>query len=479
MNNKAYIPEEFISSVAAILPRTLDINDFIRHCQTPLRKSIRINTLKISVNDFIHKMTAEGWLFDPIPWCQEGFWLERPDIQEQTLPLGNTAEHLAGLFYIQEASSMLPPVALIGDNPQPGKILDMAAAPGSKSTQLAGLMSNRGLLIANEFSSSRIKVLSANLQRCGVVNCAMTHFDGSIFGNWTPETFDCILLDAPCSGEGTIRKDPDAMKNWSVESIQAIASTQKKLIESAFIALKPGGTLVYSTCTMNLQENQHICLHLQQRFAEAVEFISLANLFDGAEQAVTEQGFLHIWPQLFDSEGFFVAKIAKKSSVDYCYQGKALNNFPFSKVTRKQRDELERYVQQQFGWSLPDDLLLYQRDNQYWLFPAPVEDLIGKLRLQRIGLKLAEQHKHGFKFTHEGALAYGQQFSKNLFELTPSQFGEYYHGRDIRWPLNQNSGEALVCYQGYPVGLVKALKGKLKNNLPRDLVKDGQLVSWE
>ncbi|WP_438863709.1 16S rRNA (cytosine(1407)-C(5))-methyltransferase RsmF [Neptunicella sp.] len=478
MNHKAYIPQEFISSIAEILPASLDIDDFVRHCHIPLRKSIRVNTLKISVEEFVQRMTAEDWQLTPIPWCQEGFWLQRTEQQETQLPLGNTAEHLMGLFYIQEASSMLPPVALFDTLSYPEWVLDMAAAPGSKSTQIAALMNNQGLLVANEFSASRTKVLSANIQRCGITNTAMTHFDGRIFGGWSPEVFDAILLDAPCSGEGTIRKDPDAMKNWSLESIQSIAHTQRELIESAFIALKPGGTLVYSTCTMNRQENQQICQHLQQRFADAVEFISLHDLFEGASLSTTEEGFLHIWPQVFDSEGFFVAKIRKKAVIPYQFAGKPLANFPFSVVNNKQKNELNSYLKNQFDWQLPDHLELYQRDNQFWLFPRPIIDLIGQLRFQRMGLKLAELHKHGFKLTHEAALAFGDQFNRNTYQLAAEQLEDYYHGRDIKWPLTTNGSEALVTYRGSPVGLVKALKGKLKNSLPRELVKDGQLISW-
>src|SRR5690606_29712160 len=120
-------------------------------------------------------------------------------------------------------------------------------------------MQHKGALVANELSASRIKVLHANLQRCGVSNAAITHFDGQIFGSWTPEAFDSILLDAPCSGEGAIRKDEDAMASWSLKHIEDIAEIQRGLIVSAFQALKPGGVMVYSTCTLNHTENQQVC----------------------------------------------------------------------------------------------------------------------------------------------------------------------------------------------------------------------------
>eukprot|EP00487_Bulimina_marginata_P009558 TRINITY_DN4008_c0_g1_i1.p1 TRINITY_DN4008_c0_g1~~TRINITY_DN4008_c0_g1_i1.p1 ORF type:complete len:158 (+),score=20.06 TRINITY_DN4008_c0_g1_i1:35-508(+) len=149
---------------------------------------------------------------------------------------------MAGLFYIQEASSMMPPSAMFNaEDDEFNAILDMAAAPGSKTTQVAALMKNQGVLVANEYSASRVKVLHANIERCGVRNAALSNFDGRVFGGWLPGQFDAVLLDAPCSGEGTIRKDPDAMKNWSRDSVIAIGDTQRDLIESAFHALKQVG----------------------------------------------------------------------------------------------------------------------------------------------------------------------------------------------------------------------------------------------
>lgn len=237
------------------MPAELSMDDFIAACQRPLRRSLRVNTLKISVADFLTLVQAYDWWLEPIPWCAEGFWIDHED---EELLLGSTAEHLSGLFYIQEASSMLPVSALFADGGKPHRVLDIAAAPASKTTQIAALMNNQGSIVANEYSSTWVKVLHANLSRCGVKNVALTHFDGRVFGAALPESFDAILLDAPCSGEGVVRKDPDAMSNWSPESVAEIADTQRELIDSALHALVPGGVMVYSTCTLNAQENQQI-----------------------------------------------------------------------------------------------------------------------------------------------------------------------------------------------------------------------------
>ncbi|WP_206683203.1 16S rRNA (cytosine(1407)-C(5))-methyltransferase RsmF [Neptunicella marina] len=473
MNQSATVsfPAEYLALITPYIPEHSSLQDFTRISSTPLRKSIRVNTLKISVEEFKQLAEQLNWQLTPIPWCASGFWLERPTEQEK-LALGSTAAHFAGLFYIQEASSMMPPEALsCGANLSGKLLLDMASAPGSKSTQLAAIMNNSGVLIANELSSSRIKVLNANIQRCGLTNTAMTHFNADVFGEWLPEIFDFVQLDAPCSGEGAIRKDPLAFKNWSLSSTNQIASLQKNLIKSAFLALKPGGEMIYSTCTLNPLENQQVCLWLQQQFPDAVEFINLKNLFNGAEKAVTEHGFLHVWPQIFDSEGFFVAKIRKTAAVPFEFKGKEQTNFPFTPATKKQFNLVEQYLDNQFGWQLPASHKLYVRDNEYWLFPQAFIPLIGKMRFQRIGVKLAELFKFGFKITHEAVMSFSDDFTKNLIEITDEQVSELYAGKDLKSSLNRNSGEMVAMYHSAPVALLKGLKGKLKNNLPRELIR--------
>ncbi|MCL1048079.1 16S rRNA (cytosine(1407)-C(5))-methyltransferase RsmF [Shewanella abyssi] len=465
----AHLNQNFISSIEQDLPSHLTMEDFIRFSNKPLRPSIRINTLKISAEDFIALMTPKGWSFTEIPWCEHGYWIELGhDIQ-----LGNTIEHLQGLFYIQEASSMLPPTALItqGENSAQQHVLDMAAAPGSKTTQIAALMNNKGLLVANEYSASRVKVLHANIARMGVSNCALTHFDARVFGEYMFEVFDSILLDAPCSGEGTIRKDPDALKNWDNNDVKGIVNTQKELIDSAFQSLKTGGELVYSTCALSRKENQEVCAYLKERYPDAVEFVNLSSLFPGAEKACTAEGFLHVWPQIYDSEGFFVAKIKKISSVERLLpEPRKQKNFPFEKASTKQLAPLAEYLQTSFNVTLANGGDIYVRDAEIWLFPLPFKALIGKMRFQRIGIKLADILKKGFKVKHEAISALKTPVSVTL---TDEEAQTFLMGRDI--PLTEKTtpqGETIVSYAGCSLGVVKHLGNKLKNNLPRDLVKD-------
>ncbi|WP_198555830.1 16S rRNA (cytosine(1407)-C(5))-methyltransferase RsmF [Rahnella sp. AA] len=454
------------------MPAGLSMDDFIAACQRPLRPSLRVNTLKISVADFLTLAQGYQWDLEPIPWCAEGFWIRRHSLDESRL--GNALSHLAGLFYIQEASSMLPVTALFAGGVQPALVMDVAAAPGSKTTQIAALMENRGGIVANEYSASRVKVLHANISRCGVSNAALTHFDGRVFGAALPETFDAVLLDAPCSGEGVIRKDPDAMSNWSEESVAEIAATQRELIESAFHALKPGGVLVYSTCTLNAQENQQVCQWLLDTYASAVETESLEDLFDGAHKAVTQEGYLHVFPQVYDSEGFFVARFRKTDSITRLpVPGYKVGRFPFSPFSRQDSAEIIKAANGS-GLSWPEkQYTLWQRDKEVWLFPAILEPLFGKVRFSRIGIRLAERFPKGFRWQHEAVVAFSVTDAKNSFELDDELAQNWWRGVDIYPETAPLTDECLVTWLNQPLGLAKRIGSRIKNSLPRELVRDG------
>ncbi|MBD0786581.1 16S rRNA (cytosine(1407)-C(5))-methyltransferase RsmF [Vibrio sp. Y2-5] len=473
MHPNISFPELFLSSMAEILPPELNMEDFIAACQRPLRKSVRVNTLKVSVEEFKKRAEDKGWALEPVPWCETGFWI---DADESEVPLGNTAEHMAGLFYIQEASSMMPVSALFtGADSHYLSVLDTAAAPGSKTTQIAALMQNNGILVANEFSASRVKVLHANIERCGIRNTALTNFDGRVFGGWLPEQFDAVLLDAPCSGEGTIRKDPDSLKNWSKESIHSIADTQKELIESAFQALKVGGVLVYSTCTLSREENQDVCQHLKQTFDDAVSFESLASLFPEANKALTEEGFLHIFPQVYDCEGFFVARIRKHASVETPAVKKRLGKFPFEKANSKVSNDVNQELQKSLGISLPENSSVWLRDNDVWLFPNALEPMLGELRFSRMGIKIAETHKKGYRWQHQVATTLATGDEACCVELSIEDAREWYMGRDVRPQGLSGQGEVIVRFGNDVIGLGKWVGNRVKNGLPRELVRDKNL----
>ncbi len=455
------------------MPESLSMDDFISACQRPLRKSIRVNTLKISVEEFVARAERKGWQLSPVPWCKQGFWIEA---DESEVPLGNTAEHMAGLFYIQEASSMMPVSALFDIEPtQYQSVLDMAAAPGSKTTQIAACMENQGVLVANEFSASRVKVLHANIERCGVRNAALSNYDGRVFGGWLPEHFDAVLIDAPCSGEGTVRKDADAMKNWSKESVIAISDTQKDLIESAFHALKPGGVMVYSTCTLSIEENQQVCHHLKQTFGDLVEFDDLTPLFPEAKTAITEDGFLHIFPQMYDCEGFFVARLRKTGSVTPPPVKKRLGKFPFAKASNKVAQQIADSLKQTLNISLPADSAVWLRDNDVWLFPQALEPMLTEFKFSRMGIKIAEAHKKGYRWQHQVATTLATDADSQSVELSIEDAREWFMGRDVRPEGLSGKGEVIVKFNNDVIGLGKWVGNRVKNGLPRELVRDKNL----
>ncbi len=278
-----------------------DINSFIEFSEKPLRKSIRVNTLKTSVKEMKKRFELKQ-----IPWCDTGFYIEGAAI-------GNTLEHFLGYIYLQEAASMIPPVVL---NPTSSDfVLDMCASPGSKTTQLAAMMNNKGLIVANDNSYSRLKPLSMNLQRCGVSNAVMTLMEG----RWFKTNFDKILVDAPCSGTGTIRKSPKTVGWWNPNFVKQMAGIQKQLLDTAFNILKPDGVLVYSTCTLEPEENEGVIDSLLKRHENAK--LQKINLdiksspcileFEGNVYDSEIKKCLRLWPQDSDTEGFFVAKIKK------------------------------------------------------------------------------------------------------------------------------------------------------------------------
>ncbi|MCP3684882.1 MAG: RsmB/NOP family class I SAM-dependent RNA methyltransferase [bacterium] len=302
---KIELKERFIERYSKLT----DFDEFMKYSFSFLRRSIRVNTLKKPVDEVKKSIEAKGWKLEQVPWCKEGFWItsERRDV-------GNLQEHALGYIYVQEAASMIPPIVL---NPKPGEIvLDMCASPGSKATQLAALMQNQGILIANDIKGDRIKPLGLNMQRSGISNSIITLMHGQGFKELE---FDKILVDAPCSGTGTIRKSLKTIDIWNPAMVKRLAGTQRRLIETAFKILRKGGTLVYSTCSVEPEENEAVIDFLLENHKDAsLEEIKLDIKrsepileFDGKQYNPEIKKCLRIWPQDNDTEGFFVTRIRK------------------------------------------------------------------------------------------------------------------------------------------------------------------------
>jgi NOL1/NOP2/sun family putative RNA methylase len=255
-----YVVERYIMLFGE--ERTLDI---LKAFQRPPVTSININTCNTGVKDLVARLEAKRFHLEPVPWCSTGFWLYDARDFERKNDFGSTAEfaiapgatheYLLGLYTIQNASSMIPPVLL---DPQPGEqVLDMAAAPGSKFVQMGQMMQNKGVLVGAERSLERIPALKANVQRCGVTNSVIVCNDSRQLGPQF-QGFDKVLLDAPCTGEGLMGSDPSRKNSRSVGDIETMMNIQKQLLEKAVSLVRDGGRIVYSTCSLAPEEDEHV-----------------------------------------------------------------------------------------------------------------------------------------------------------------------------------------------------------------------------
>lgn len=288
-----------------------DFEKFMEISLKQIRRSIRVNTLKITLPKLKKKIGE--WELTQVPWCKEGFWIKHKS--EDRWDIGNLREHALGYFYVQGAASMIPPLVL---QPEPGDVvLDMAAAPGSKATQIAQLMKNEGVLIANDVKGARLAPLGINMQRMGITNNVLTIGQGRYFRGFE---FDKILLDAPCSGTGTIAKSYKTLQMWNPNMVKRLAGTQKQLLKTAFANLKEGGTVVYSTCSIDPEENENvISVFLEDHDNAKLESFKLDGLktskpiteFEGKTYHPEIKKTLRLWPQDNNTIGFFVAKIRK------------------------------------------------------------------------------------------------------------------------------------------------------------------------
>jgi len=303
------IKEKFVERYKELLGK--DYDEFMKYSLSYIRKTIRVNTLKVSVEK-LKKQFSKDWNMTKVPWCKEGFWVKHK--HEKRFDIGNTPEHQLGYIYVQDAASMIPVVVL---DPKSNEIiLDMCAAPGSKTTQIAQHMNNKGLLIANDILGKRLSALGINLQRCGVSNTIITQQQGNYYRKME---FDRVLVDAPCSASGTIRKSFKALSMWSPGFVRKMAGIQRQLIEAGFLGLKKNGVMVYSTCSLEPEEDEAVVSYLLNKYPNAkLEEIKLdikrskpVLEFENLEINPEVKKCLRIYPQDNDTEGFFVAKIRK------------------------------------------------------------------------------------------------------------------------------------------------------------------------
>ena len=314
MNNIQPKPA-FVERLGKLLENEQDIEKFWEYARKPSVNSIRCNTLKIKPDELKASLEQKGWkIKQPFPEHKEIMLIEN---QLGPGELGKSTEHLLGYYYVQEISSMLPILVLV---PRPGElILDLCASPGSKTTQAAAMMENKGTIIANDKDLGRISILASNLEKVGASNAVVTRHDAVILCEKLAKLgmkFDKILLDVPCSGEGNIRSSPKTLLMWNEKMIGKLSRIQRKIASSAIQLLKPEGELVYSTCTHAPEENESNVNFLIEKFNMQVEKINLpVNCRPGIQKWQDERfseqikNCCRIYPQDNDTEGFFLAKL--------------------------------------------------------------------------------------------------------------------------------------------------------------------------
>jgi NOL1/NOP2/sun family putative RNA methylase len=287
-----------------------DPEAFFQSLVTPLPRTCRVNTHKGNVEAVCDRFDKYCFKYERVPWYGDA-------LVTGDQPLGSTFEHFFGAIYIQDLASMLPPLVVREELKSAELVLDACAAPGSKSTQLSAIMENRGTIIANDSDHQRIKALKFNMEKTGSVNIAITNYDLRKFPDLR---FDVILLDAPCSSEGTVRKVPGVFKWWHLRHIYSSAGVQRQLIVKAFDLLADGGVLLYSTCTFAPEENEGIIQHLlKERNEASLEPISTAHFrttagvtqFRGVEFDERVTNTVRVFPHHNETGGFFMARIRK------------------------------------------------------------------------------------------------------------------------------------------------------------------------
>lgn len=295
-----------------------NFEEFLRVIRKPLPYSIRVNTLKTTPEDLIPRLELRGFKLERVEW-HEWFYIIT-DLGKLGQP-GKTLEHTLGYYYVQELVSGLPPLVL---DPEPGElVLDMAAAPGSKTTQMAQMMENRGTIVANDVDMDRISALKSNIDRLGVTNTVITRSDARKLS--LPVKFDRILLDAPCSSEGIVRKDPTASGKVSLREIRHLSRLQKGMVRNAYSLLKEGGVLVYSVCTFSPEECEEVVDFAVKLGFTTEEVRVPMRTVKGLRKWKDERGrevvfdpevekAVRIYPHMNDSGGMFIAKLVKVSS---------------------------------------------------------------------------------------------------------------------------------------------------------------------
>ncbi len=400
-------------------------------CAQAEPRSIRVNTLKCPhPEEFVRRLLENDFQLSEIGFAPHSYFLNK-----EPFPISHTLNYFRGDFAFQGASSQLPAQVL---NPAPGeKVLDMAAAPGSKTTHLGQLMQNQGLVLANDMNRGRLQALNANMQRLGMLNGAISYMPGERLGRVYPEFFDKVLLDTPCSGLGTLGTHGEIAGWWSQEKMRKIALVQQQLFISAVKALKPGGEMVYSTCSVAPEENEAVIEAMLKDYPLEVldidkkrfPFAGAVSEYDGHTFNKELQKVLRVWPQQQAMEGFFVARLKKTGSY---FSRPADAGAPFRPASTVDEAELARELDIVSDvWGI--DPLVWKNNRYYmtqsriYMLPRDCAEL-PVADVTNAGLLLAERRGRIWKLSHQALQHLGTAVTRRRLRLEEAQvkrlFGE-------------------------------------------------------
>ena len=455
----------------------------------PLDVALRVNRLKADPAQAIQDWAEwYGWEYEGVPFCPSGFWLRNSRDQP-----GTTISHRMGYYYIQEAASMLPAELFdLSILPEDALVLDMAASPGGKTTHLADRIGDRGLIVANDASRGRIPALAIVLRNWGLINQAVTCLPGETFGGVYESCFDAVLLDAPCSMQGLRGTESHAMRPVTLSEIQDLASRQIRLLESALRAVKPGGQVVYSTCTLTAQENEGVLTAIMARYPRQVEILDAHAKVAGASFGLDEyeekrlplqvSRAARLWPHNLGTAGFFCAVLIKSDHLPPANDSRYLRFSPpqprYRAFNRAQSAELIVAIHDKYGFSLDQviekqSLRVYEINDQIFMMPALLQEKMDGLPWISSGLLLGKKVAGTWQPSHEFVSRFGDQFKKNVLELDGQFVDAWLRGEDLRGysssPTEQGAILAVRDRLGRNLGRGKLLSDRLKNMLPTRL----------
>ena len=427
------LPEKFLERMKIQLGE--EYPSFLESLERPRAVALRFNPLK-------GDKPRLPFVQEEVPWEPMGYYYD-----PQSRP-GLHPYHEAGVYYLQEASAMSA-VALL--QPQPGEwVCDLCAAPGGKTTQIAGRLGGEGFLLCNEINPKRAKILSRNIERMGVANALVTNEHPEKLGKRFTGCFDRVLIDAPCSGEGMFRKEEAAVTDWSEETVEMCARRQREILHSGAAMLRPGGRLVYSTCTFAPQENEETVAAF---LAEHPEFV--AEYVDAPWFTPSENSSWRIWPHKVLGEGHFAAVLRKLGDEER----EDPKPIPSQKLPKEWLD-----FAKELDIRLPAGNAITFGQSLYWA-PEGMPDLTG-LKVERPGLELGCAKKGRFEPAHALALWLRECRNTQDYAADSKEIAAYLHGDVVS---STQKGWCLVTVDGYSIGWGKGDGTVLKNHYPKGL----------